>query len=184
MRWTRPPYTAPEAGEKPAGGGAGRRWAALAATDREDRYDLRENGVSLLPEGVTVSAYPDWQGDRLWFYCAWDEEESTCLIASQEGDRLVRLPTHTYRAWGGDFALYLGDGDGDGIDDRLCCIDLRTGEEWTLTQSEDAEWYDFTCDGEYLYACVPWDEYHACWRLAWQEGRPAAVELVSGDIRG
>lgn len=161
----------------------GERELELAATGEEGRYDLRENGVSLLPEGVTVGAYPHRFGDSLWFYCTQGEETSTCFLVSPTGERLVELPTRNYLAWGGDFALYLWDGDGDGIDDQLYCIDLRTGEEWALPLSGDAEWYDLTCDGQYLYACVPWDEYQACWRLVWQQGRPAAAELVSGDIR-
>lgn len=162
----------------------GERTLRLFSTDEKNRYDLRENGVSLLPEGMTVKRYPTWQGDELWFCCGGDEETVTYLLVSPTGERLVEVPTHTYRAWGGDFALYLDDMDGDGIDDSLRCLDLRTGEEWTLSQSAESEWYDFTCDGQYLYACVPWDDYHACWHMVWRDGRPAAVELVSGNIRG
>ena len=148
----------------------------LAPLDGEsERYDLRENGVSLLPDSVAVDAYPDRVGDALWFLCSHQTSTDTYYIAAPAGDRTVTLPVANYYACGDDFALYHND-------TTVYAADLRTGETWELTADTDAEWYSLTGDGQYVYSCVPWDEYQACWRLVYEDGRPVALTLLDEDI--
>lgn len=76
-------------------------WASgqlkLVPLDGEsERYDLRENGVSLLPDSVAVDAYPDRVGDALWFLCSHQTSTDTYYIAAPAGDRTVTLPVANY----------------------------------------------------------------------------------------
>lgn len=154
----------------------GERQLKLVPLDGEsERYDLRENGVSLLPDSVAVDAYPDRVGDALWFLCSHQTSTDTYYIAAPAGDRTVTLPVANYYACGEDFALYHND-------TTVYAADLRTGETWELTADTDAEWYSLTGDGQYVYSCVPWDEYQACWRLVYEDGRPVALTLLDEDI--
>ena len=154
----------------------GERQLELVPLDGEsERYDLQENGVSLLPDDVAVDAYPDRLGNALWFLCSHQTSTDTYYIAAPAGDRTVTLPVANYYACGDDFALYHND-------TTVYAADLRTGETWELTADTDAEWYSLTGDGQYVYSCVPWDEYQACWRLVYEDGRPVALTLIDEDI--
>ena len=151
----------------------------LAAEDNEAHYDLQENGVSLLPEGAAVDAYPDRLGDALWFLRSHQTSTDTYYIVSPSGDRTVTLPVANYYACGEDFALSSAYSD---YRSAVCCADLRTGETWELTADTNAEWYSLTGDGQYVYSCVPWDDYQACWRLVYEGSRPVALTLIDEDI--
>ena len=94
------------------------------------------------------------------------------LLVGRDGPRLQDV---VESACGDDFALYHND-------TTVYAADLRTGETWELTADTDAEWYSLTGDGQYVYSCVPWDEYQACWRLVYEDGHPVALTLLDEDI--
>lgn len=165
----------------------GERELTLAATEEEYACDLLENGVSLLPGGVTVRFY--WvrdYGDQIWFkICEENEDDETqdyFIVRADGDDELLTLPDHGYNTVVGDYAFFTLYEDGE----LYCvpqCLDIRTGESWVLETDADIAAYSFTTDGEYMYTCVPWDDWQACWKMVYDEsGRPVALELVDEDI--
>ncbi|MGN1002186.1 MAG: hypothetical protein ACI4PC_05395 [Oscillospiraceae bacterium] len=164
----------------------GEREIELCPAGEELAYDLREEGASLLPEGVTVWSYSaaDY-GDELWLECVEEDEEdatqSWFIVRAGGDDELLTLPDYNYQAVLGDYAFFTLYGDElYGVPQ---CLNIRSGESWVLAADGDCQAYSFATDGTYFYACVPWDHWQACWRLVYDDtGRPVGLELVDGDI--
>ena len=156
----------------------GERTLTLDATGGEYRYDLTEDGRSLLPAGMRVSGATRF-GDRLWFRSAGESEDTvTWYVASPDGnDQVVTLPLHTYQTGTGDYLFYVDDSNSG-----IWCAEASTGQRWKLQTDVDCDFYSIVTDGTWMYTCVPWGEEQVCWELAWEEGRPTALKLVSENI--
>ena len=156
----------------------GDRTLTFAATGEEYRYDLTENGRSLLPEGMRVSGAIRF-GDRLCFRSAGEPEDTvTWYVASPEGEEQgVTLPLHTYQTGTGDYLFYV-----DNSNSGVWCTDAATGRCWKLKTDFDCDFYSIVTDGTWMYSCVPWRTGQTCWELVWEEGRPTALKLVSENI--
>lgn len=148
-------------------------------------YDLQENGVSILPEGIEVSRYSvEYIGDNLWFYVEDDAEllggEQSMFIVRPDGqDALVKLPFYNFYSGNNDY-LFWADYDTN----DMWCFEVVTGESWTLEADNDMTFYSLVSDGEYVYSCVPWDDYQAKWKIVYNEdGRPVKMQLVDNDIQ-
>ena len=149
-------------------------------------YDLQEHGHSILPEGVTVQSLSAAQyfGDSLRFICAYPEKyrEGSIFFVRPDGeDTFLIIPANHYYHNG--TAEYLMDVQYTGDDYEVWCLDTMTNESWALAIGEGPTIYSIETDGEVVYACVPWDDYQALWKVVRDEaGRPAALELLDEDI--
>ena len=153
------------------------------------RADVTENGVSLLPEGMSASIYTRHWADALWvsLYDEYNSEDTdTYLILNADGqDRIITLPAESYRGGTGDYLFYPSYTDEYETEwGVVCCVDITTGEIWTLdvdTYTDDL--YDLRTDGQYLYSTAPWDDGHMCWKLVYNEnGKPIGIKLIEKDI--
>ncbi len=159
----------------------GDRLLQLVLVDGEDTCDLLENGKSILPEGVTVSRYSvTYYGDNLWLECSGNEDGTSkvMFVVRPDGhDELITLPSHYYSA-GTDEYLFYQSGN-----HAVWCLEISSGDAWQLSVDTEFEVYEMATDGEYLYTCVPWDDWQACWKLHYDaDGRPIGMALVSGNI--
>ena len=149
----------------------------LIPTGEKYRYDLLENGESILPEGVRATRWSSaYFGPNLWLSCG-EEDDSLCtyfVLRPDGGDFLITLPNHLYEAGTEDFLFY--------VDDGVWCLEIATGEQWKLEPSEEWTFYSLASDGDDLYSCVPWDDAQTCWRLIYTDGKPSGLELVEEDI--
>lgn len=155
----------------------GDRTLTFATTGEAYRYDLTENGRSLLPEGMQVSGASQF-GSRLWFESA-DESEHTAswYVAAPDGDdQVITLPRRTYQTGTEDYLFYV-----DNSNSAIWCIEASTGVRWKLKADAD-EFYSIVTDGTWMYTCVPWRTGQSCWELVWEEGRPTALKLVNENI--
>ena len=163
----------------------GEREVELVPTDDPYDFDVQENGVSLLPEGVTVSYYTaQYYGDALRFYCTYPErwKSGTMLLLRPDGeDKILEIPAdHYYNTGTADLLL---DVQYTGGDYEVWCLDTLTNETWPLAVGEGPTIYSIETDGDVVYACVPWDDYQALWKIVCdEEGRPQALALLDGDI--
>ena len=163
----------------------GEREVELVPTDDPYDFDVQENGVSLLPEGVTVSYYTaQYYGDALRFYCTYPErwKSGTMLLLRPDGeDKILEIPAdHYYNTGTADLLL---DVQYTGGDYEVWCLDTLTNETWPLAVGEGPTIYSIETDGDVVYACVPWDDYQALWKsVCDEEGRPQALALLDGDI--
>ena len=172
----------------------GERRLTLVKTVEEGntvRYDLRENGVSLLPEGTGCSYYPQRLGKSLafWLYPldgSGDEEETPerLLVRPEGGDMLLESSAPGFLDGFGDWLFYVDGGNDSSPADEVWCYDVMTGESWKLESDTPWEYYSLTTDGKLLFSCVPWGEEQTLWRLTYDTmGRPAGLVLVEEDIR-
>lgn len=139
---------------------------------------LTENGLPLLSQ--PVSQYYSRSNGQVWFTVEenWPESSTLFFLRPDGQDHLVTLPTYTCADVAGDFAFWV-----DYEQNAVCCADTRTGEWWTLDSDAESEFYEIVTDGEYLFSCVPWDDYQRLWQLEYDgEGRPAALRLLKENI--
>lgn len=159
----------------------------------EKRYsskaDVKENGISLLPEGMTASIYTKHWNDALWV-SLYDEINSddtdTYLVLYPDGqNRIVTIPAESYDGGIGNYLFYPYYSDEYETEWGVVgCIDISTGETWMLdvdTHTDDL--YSLRTDGYYLYSTAPWDDRHMCWELIYDENLiPIGIELIEEDI--
>lgn len=156
-------------------------------------FVLKENGVSLLPEGQYVGQYPERWGNALIF-SVWDKN----LYSDPEtsGDTPVWYQ-YILRHDGDDnvigrsvYVPYFGGGDGNYLfyanNETVYCVDAHTDEHWPLTLPEGlpstVDIYDIRTDGHDLYTSAPWSETQAYFRVVYEDGVPTGLELIDGDI--
>ncbi len=149
----------------------------------DNRVTLWENGAPLLPDGVeAVSRYWGLHNDQAWFW--WGD--SVAFVLRPDGnDRLVEFTDtgiHHVATAAGDFAYWTGSTGETGIDQAVWCMDTRTGDCWPLENDTEMEFYEVVTDGVHLVSCVPWDDYQALWRVDYENGRPAGLTLLDGDL--
>ena len=166
----------------------GDRELVLVPTSKSPHdYDLQEEGRSILPDGVTVQSFSAarYFGDSLYFICTYPEkyrEGSAFFVRPEGGDTFLTIPANHYYNTG--TAEYLMDVQYTGEGYEVWCLDTMTNETWELSVGEGPAIYSIDTDGTVAYACVPWEGYHALWKVVCDEkGRPAALELLDGDIR-
>lgn len=155
----------------------------------DSKADVMENGVSLLPEGMSASVYTNHWGDALWV-SLYDEINSddtdTYLILYADGEnRIVTLPAESYCGGIGNYLFYPSYTDEYETEwGSVCCTDITTGETWKLnvdTHTDDL--YDLRTDGQYLYSTAPWNDGHMCWELIYDaNGKPISIKLIEEDI--
>ena len=157
----------------------GERQLALVPLEEEGRFDIVENGKSILPEGATVSSYYHTKYDQIWFDIRLKNGSNEEFAVLPDGDdRLITLNG----AWqaAGDFAYCVKYDDRDAI----WCMDTRSGESWQLHMDNERELYELATDGVHLVTCVPWDDYQALWKVEYDSaGQPAGLTLLDADIR-
>ena len=181
----------------------GEREIELVPAEDEYRFDLQENGESILPEGILVSRWPQYYGDTLWFECAQYEESDywaeyieemkekgssakkqfigefyiKFVVRPDGEDRLVMAPKMFFDDSPADYLFYV-------VKNRqIWCMDAATTEAWMVYEGEENSMYSVATDGEYLYSCVPWDEYQALWQVVRdEEGRPESLVLLYENI--
>ena len=163
----------------------GERQIDLVRTGEEYCFDVQENGVSLLPEGMSVREYSAlYIGEALRFYCAYPEryKSGTMLLLRPDGeDTILEIPANHYYNTG--TADYFMDVQYTGDDYEVWCLDTMTNETWRLTVGDGPTIYSMETDCEMAYACVPWDDYQSLWKVVTDEqGRPVALELVDENI--
>lgn len=161
----------------------GERELVLVPLEDEHRFDLTEQGLSILPEGAAaVSSYYRRGYDQLWFDLTMDSGAvEQFAVRSDNEDRLIDEEGSWSAA--GDFAYRVGDSNGDTLDDTVWCLDTRTGQQWQLENDTPMEFYEITTDGVHLASCVPWDDYQAMWRIEYDgQGCPEALVLLDEDV--
>ena len=163
----------------------GERQIDLVRTGVEYCFDVQENGVSLLPEGMSVREYSAlYIGEALRFYCAYPErwKSGTMLLLRPDGeDKILEISAnHYYNTGTADILMDVQYAEGDY---EVWCLDTMTNETWPLTVGDGPTIYSIESDGEMVYACVPWDDYQSQWKVVRDEnGRPAALALVDENI--
>lgn len=161
----------------------GERELVMVPLEDENRFDLTEQGASILPEGASaVYAYYYRKYDQVWFDLVMEDGKAAWLaVRSDYGDRMIAEDGNWSAA--GDFAYRVGDSDGDTLDDAVWCLDTRTGEQWRLETDTQMEFYEITTDGVHLASCVPWDDYQAMWRIEYDDrGCPASLVLLDENV--
>lgn len=162
----------------------GNRTIHLVGVDNESyRADIQENGVSILPDGYSVSHYSVRLGDSLVFQAndANHPDSNPIAIIRSDGNDTF-LPLNKY--------VVIQDGTADGrylfyifYNECVMCMDAYTGEKWKLTADADFNFADLETDGEYLYTCAPWKDIQTCWKIGYDEdGRPVELQLVAENI--
>lgn len=161
--------------ESPAAYSVGERSFTLS----EDETQLLENGENLVPEGlslreVLLRAQPDSLIAPLMDARGRDAGY-LCLTADHSrvlDGALVPLCA------AGRWAYGVGQ---RGDEAQLCCIDLETGEAWTLADEIDVSLA--LTDGRWLYTYRMWGSGSAsCWELRFDEGgAPSGLDYV-GEV--
>jgi len=148
----------------------------------ENRFDLTENGKSILPEGADhVSAYYYRHNDQVLFSVSeeWPDRSTVFLVRPDGDDRLVEMPCYNCDGVAGDFLYYIKNEE-----QEVWCQDTRTGETWQLENDTEMEFYSLATDGVHLVTCVPWAEYQALWQIVYNEaGHPEKLILLDEDIQ-
>lgn len=161
----------------------GNRILTLTPSGRENRFLVYENGENILPEGVTVSGYPDQYGDNVWFDTyLQDDTNSTYYVATPDGqDQVITLPTHYYDTGTNDHLFYT---DEQILDEdyhsvwTVWCLNWRTGKSWPLEFDWDgADFYSVVTDGEWFWSCAPWSNAQVCWKLVYDGDQPVGLSL-------
>ena len=173
----------------------GERVVTLVPDDSNPNWgpcDLTENGVSILPEGVTLSRYPVRVGDDLYFNAGNREDsaasaELVFLVRPNGEDRLLTRPNYYYCGGDENYLFYVDHSageNGEGYAYQVGCYEIATGEYWPLTQEggEGIDIYDFATDGSVLYSSCPWDDAQTLWHILREDGRPAVLQLIDTDI--
>lgn len=156
------------------------------ATGREWQTDLQKNGVSLLPQGATVSKYSVMRiGLSLWFPVDYPgqptHERADYLVLTATGEtRWYSLPYHPYAGGDGSYLFY------PAYDNGVGCVEIASGESWVLqARGNTDDVYDIVCDGTYLYTTAPWCEQQSAWRIERDEtGKPISMILLNPDLAG
>lgn len=163
----------------------GGRTVKLTPSGKENRFLLYENGENILPEGLTVSGYPHWYADNIWFTCSlWDDTTNTYYVVTPDGeDEIVTLPNHYYDTGTNDYLFYT---DEEFLDEdynsvwTVWCMDWRTGESWALEFDWDgADFYSVVTDGEWFWSCAPWSDDQVCWKLVYDGERPVGLTIFN-----
>lgn len=166
----------------------GDRQLILVKEEGKEGYDLLENGESLLPEGrrLESSYLIRYYGNTLFLpFCREkDAVHRDYLVVRPDGsDSILESGNRFFQTGTDDFLFYLIGNTG--TVNSLWCMEIATGECWRVQKNQEITIYDMETDGEWMFTCVPWSEEQVCWRLVYDEsGRPAILELVSGDIGG
>lgn len=150
----------------------------LVRVRREGGCDLLENGVSILPDGVTVGSSPEVFDDGIMFFIdASDDVWSYFVVLADGSEHIIDIAGDPPFAIYGSYVLYLKDM-------RLWCLDTGSREAWALSaDTADYRIYEFVLSGTTVYSCVPWSEAQACWRLNVDAGgRPSSISLVNENI--
>ncbi len=158
-------------------------------------YDLRENGVSILPKGTCVSKYARSIGAYTAYalYPADAEERKTrsrtdssdlLLLRPDGNDAVISAPPSGFQDAAGDWLYYVHQEDGvNGVLYSVGVYNMVTGEARELTPSEPWQFYSLETDGNVMYTCVPWGKAHTRWRLEYDaKGGPVALTLLDADI--
>ena len=155
----------------------------------DSRADVMENGVRLLPEGMSASVNTRHWADALWIrlYAENNSDNTeTYLVLYPDGEnRTVTIPAESYCGGAGNYLFYPSYTDEYETEwGMVCCTDVTTGETWELdvdTYTDDL--YSPITDGKYLYSTAPWDDGHACWEVIYGgNGKPVAIRLIAEDI--
>ena len=150
--------------------------------ERKNFFLVTENGQNLLPEGVTVSKYPEHFGDVLWFSIRYAdgynpaETDSYAVVYPDGKTEIVTIPAEYY--YGGTTEHLFAVNSGE-----VFCAEVSTGDSWHLEMDAEADFHDLATDGVYLYTTAPWDHVQTCWKLIYDDsGRPTGLTLISRDI--
>lgn len=153
--------------------------------DEFSTADMQENGVSILPDGFSISdRYPVHLGDNLVFRGddANNPYSYPIVIIRSDGDDTFLSPNqYIDRIQGGttdgSYLFYIRDNN------TVMCMDAYSGEKWDLTADAESSFLDLSTDGEYLYTCAPWNDIQTCWKIVYAEdGRPIGLQLVEENI--
>ncbi len=163
----------------------GSRDFVLKETERDERFELAENGVNLLPDGAFVSRYgTEYWGDALWL-SIWYEDaekrndgETPYIILYPDGKtELVTLPNKYYGGGSTEYLFFPEENS------ELWCVEVATGETWALKMDAEGDFHDLCADGGYIYTTAPWNAPHSCWEVVYDgTGRPIAATMVTEDI--
>lgn len=148
------------------------------------RLDLRENGVSLLPEGCWVTRDIHFTpGERLLLLGETKEDSRFIAVFTPQGEHFFPMESSYYSSIFqnvvGDFLFYPGS-------DGPAALSLLSGESRALPADRKtvSELYYFTTDGRLLYATAPWESPQECWRVEYgADGFPARLVLLDDNIR-
>lgn len=149
-------------------------------------FRLFENGKDILPEDVYVykgSAHNT--GDTLIIFGYRTEEESEnedrklLIVLRPDGNDSIFTVQNQYYHYGADSFLFYSDMG------EVWCLSLEDGSYWELDAAQESavDFYDISTDGQYVYACAPWNHIQECWKVEYDaDGKPAGLSLVDGDI--
>jgi len=150
----------------------------LAVSEDTVLCELTENGINLLPDGMLVYKYDEHWGGALWFK-VWQEDlvdgERKYVILYPDGKtELVTLPNHYY--CGGTTEYLFAPVENC----KVLCVEVATGESWTLEMDAPGDFHDLAANGDYLYTSAPWKDGQSCWKLEYdRDGRPTGITLIS-----
>lgn len=148
----------------------------------EDRDDLLENGVSVLPEGSDFINARELGDNLLVKYRTLEEHQEHQVVFTSDG-RCVDVGNIDFLTGWNDYLLYAEEeGVNADISYNVYCLDIDSGETWLLESNMDI--YEATMDGTWLYTCVPWNGGRTdCWKLVYDTaGKLMGLELINQDI--
>lgn len=142
------------------------------------KWDIIENGNSILPEGAYAwrisecgeGILIDYSDGANWWqlYIRPDGKEFNLGL---EATRIGSMGEN------GRYVLYMHH------DTKMAVYDTDTNKRWTLGTDSDIEIRDALIDGDYLYSVSHTDNRHSLWRINYdEEGNPSDLVLVSEDI--
>lgn len=148
------------------------------SVEGEDRDDLLENGVSVLPEGSDFINARELGDNLLVKYRTLEEHQEYQVVFTSDG-RCVDVGDIDFLTGWNDYLLYVEEAD---ISYNVYCLDIDSGEIWLLESNMDI--YEAAMDSTWLYTCVPWNGGRTdCWKLVYDtSGKLTGLKLVDQDI--
>lgn len=151
----------------------------LAHVKNENGCDVLEDGISILPDGMTVGGSPEAFEDGIMFFVGLEGSDvwSYYVVLSDGSEHAVKIAGDPPFAVYDNYVIYLKDHE-------FRCLDVRNNESWELgTDSDELPAYEFVLDGTTIYSCVPWSEAQTCRKLNIDaDGRPTSVSTVAENI--
>lgn len=158
---------------------AGERQFELIPTEEEYRFDLYENGKSILPKGVSVCHYNHYSlGDTLVLQGYEGRWKDILVVLPPKGGVTILSGVPTAILSGNEDYLFYAD------QETVYAVSLADGTKHRLKPKGETAvgFYEVVSDGAYLYACAPWKKTQECWQVDYLESVPVGLTLVKSDI--
>ncbi len=153
-------------------------------SDEYDRFQIFENGMSILPDDLFVQNHlePFYSEDTLILY-GWradiaDDETILIVLRADKTDSILYVPNESFVAGTNEYLFYPDHRGG------VYCLDLLTGDSWQLELAGESQvnMHNISTDGNYLYSCSPKEHYHECWKVEYEDKKPVRLSISQSDV--